>query len=115
MPSRSSTFFSAGSGASGKRHGAPAAQAAAPSLASGVRPYFSQASFEASTSAAAPSEIWLELAAVSTPSGLKAGRSLARLSGLVSGRTPWSSVSVLVSRRSRYSTPTISSAKAPDA
>ena len=66
------------------------------------------------TTAAAPSEICEALPAVMVPSLAKAGRSLPRLSAVVSGRTPSSEAKTTGSPlRCGISTGTISSAKAP--
>src|SRR2546427_4249784 len=67
-----------------------------------------------STVALAPSEIWDELPAVSTPSFLNTGGSLAKASRVESGRIPPSRFTVTSFPSIRVSTGTISFAKRPD-
>ena len=62
--------------------------------ARGLRPNSSAFSRVISSTAAAPSEIWLELPAVTLPSSLNAGLSSESVSRLVSGRMPWSVTTV---------------------
>ena len=59
---------------------------------SGFRPNSSALSRDMTTTPAAPSEVWLELPAVTVPFAWKTGRRRANPSGVVSGRGP-SSVS----------------------
>src|SRR5881628_3032953 len=67
-----------------------------------------------STVALAPSEIWDELPAVSTPSFLNTGGSFAKASRVVSGRIPPSRFTVTSLPSTRVSTGTISFATRPD-
>ncbi len=63
--------------------------------------------------AAAPSDIWLLLPAVNTPSLVKAGRNLPRLSMVVSARMPSSASMTWVPLRLFTSMGTISFLKVP--
>ena len=58
----------------------------------GLRPSFSALWMVVIATADPPSEIWLAFPAVTVPSLVNAGRSLARASTVVSGRTPSSFV-----------------------
>ncbi len=65
------------------------------------------------SAAEAPSQIWLALPAVMTPSGVKAGFRLARRSADVSRRGVSSTSRVVVAPSTATSTGTISRAKRP--
>src|SRR5690606_32647712 len=84
------------------------------SLASGVRPRSLAQPPSTTTSAPAPSQIPDALPAVTTPSFLKTGGSLASTSIVVSGRGCSSLATVTGPLRVLTSTPTTSSANAPD-
>ena len=78
--------------------GGTPAEAEATIRARGVRPWRSSASPLATTIAEAPSESGDAVPAVTMPSALKAGLSLASASALVSARGTSSSVSVVLGR-----------------
>jgi hypothetical protein len=86
MPARSSTFRTAGTGAMPMTRGSTPATALATKRPSGWMPSSTAFSSLATTSAAAPSLIPLELPAVSVPPSRKAGFRAASFSGVVSGR-----------------------------
>ena len=91
---RSSSFLVAGIGPVSMITGSTPTVVWSRIRARGLRPYSSAFSRVISRTAAAPSEIWLELPAVTLPSGLNAGFRLASVSRLVSGRMPWSVTTV---------------------
>src|SRR5262245_38048481 len=90
---RSSTLGVTGMGAVSISTGSSAASANAWNRARGVSPSLLAASSLATSTAAAPSVIWEEFPAVTTPSGLNAGLSPASRSSVVSRRTPSSTTS----------------------
>src|ERR1700722_1456742 len=85
QPVLSLSFLIAPIGAVGNRLGKSAWEACATIIARGLRPRFSASERRIKTSAAAPSEIELELAAVTVPSLRKAGCRLGILSSLALG------------------------------
>ena len=92
----------------------PATLPCAPISAKTSSPARSAACADITTTAAAPSEICEAVPAVIVPSFPKAGLSLARVSTVVPGRMPSSSVTVSVSPpRWGMGTPTISAANRP--
>ena len=93
IPARASTWRVAGIGAVSMITGSTPPSAKAWKRARGRRPRASAFRFSITSTALAPSVIWLELPAVMTPSGLNAGLRDASFSRLVSGRTP-SSVAI---------------------
>ncbi len=112
QPLRASTRWIAVTGALVNRFGAWAWPAWATMRASGLRPRRSASDWRISSRAAAPSEIELELAAVTVPPSRNAGLSVGIFSGLALGGCS----SAAIRRRSRpagASTATISSAKWP--
>ena len=114
QPSRSISFRAAGTGAVGKRAGSWAWLACPSTRARTGSPRARASLSRISTSAAAPSEIEDELAAVTVPSLRKAGFSV----GIFSGRAVRgcsSSATSDVPPRPVTSTGAISAAKAPDA
>ena len=114
QPSRSSSFRAAGTGAVGKSAGACAWLAWPRIRARTGRPWVAAASAEASTSAAAPSEIDEELAGVTVPSLRKAGFSVGIFSGLaVAGCS--SAATTVSPLRVLTVTGAISASKAPEA
>ena len=112
QPVFSNSFFSAPIGAVGKSFGAAACVACATTRASGVAPRFSASLSRIRMSAAAPSEIELELAAVTVPPSRKAGLSVGIFSGFALGGC--SSVATSVSALPAFTlTGAISQAKSP--
>ena len=118
-----STFSVDGIGPVSMVTGSTPARAKVWKRARGVRPSSLAFSSLITSTAEAPSLIWLELPAVTLPSGLKAGFRLASVSAVVPGRMPSSAVTssslstmLPVSLSRRFSeTPTISFSKRPSA
>ena len=103
---------SALTGAVVNRFGACACVACAWITAKGVMPIFSAVERRISTSAAAPSEIELEVAAVTVPSLRKAGFSVGIFS-MLTWNGAWSLPITLSPRRSLIGTGAISASKLP--
>jgi hypothetical protein len=113
-PSRDNAFLIAFDGCDSSDGSGPATTPCAPISASRGAPSSSALARDMTTTAQAPSEIWDEEPAVTVPSAENAGRSLASVSAVVSGRTPSSSVTMSGSPlRCGTGTGTISPSKNP--
>ena len=114
MPSLSQAFRIAADGWLCRVESGPATTPCAPISASQVSPSSSALALLITTTAAAPSEICDDEPAVMVPSLANAGRSLPRLSAVVSERMPSSSLNTTGSPlRCGISTGTTSSSKTP--